>query len=246
MRGPVLCVLWAWLSAAVLAAEPPISGPAEVRRDDIATLVVSLKADSKLRRVKTPAGLVVVKADDGKKWYVTGKPGVYTITGEMWTALRDEKGYLLDYDIQDIDYSIRVVGGPDPTPPGPDPGPNPPGPTPDASPIDEDGLNVLVVVDDGMLNLTREQLTTLDGLDFQGYLALTCPKDKTGRAAWRIYQKKTVPAADEDPRWAKAFARGQKELPWIVVGNKKVGGFEGPLPKTKADILATVKKYAGG
>lgn len=250
MRTKWLVTGWGLLASALLAlAEPPISGPAEVGRDKIAVLLVNLKNDtdtkSAVRRLEVkPAGLDVVKSDDGLKWYVAGKPGVYTITGEVFVR-KYKDGVIVDFDFQDIDYSIRVTGEPDPTPP--DPGPNPPGPTPDpgTSPIDADGLNVLVVVDNGMLNLNREQLTTLDGAEFKTYLAGACPKDKTGQSAWRIYEKKTVVGPDEDERWRKAFARGQKELPWLVVGNRKKGGSEGPLPKTKAEIMSEIKKWEG-
>lgn len=232
---------------------PPISGPAEVKRDEIATLVITLPNDdytkSTVRKLTTPPGISVVKADDGKKWYVAGKPGIYTIKGEIFLRKYDKEGRIQDFDFLDIDYSIRVVGAPDPeppTPPGPNP-PNPPGPTPGPAPIAIDGLSVIFLIDGMALNMTREQLLTIDGVELNNYLKANCPKDKTGQPAWRVYQKGQSLAADEDKAFTDAYAKvADKDTPWIVVSNPKKGGGESlALPKTKAEILALIRKYGG-
>lgn len=238
---------------------PPISGPAELKRDDIAVLTVSLPNDgytkSTVRRLTVPAGLKVVKSDDGKKWYVAGKPKpgeaatAYTITGEVFVRKYDKDGRIQDFEFLDIDYSIRVLDpDPPPVPPGPNPpGPNPPGPTPGPAPIAIDGLSVIFLIDGMALNMTRGQLLAIDGAELNNYLKATCPKDKTGQPAWRIYQKGQGLAADEDKAFADAYAKvADKETPWVVVSNPKKGGGESvPLPKTKAEILALIKKYGG-
>ena len=243
-------------SALSCAADPlpPISGPAEVKRDEIATLIINLPDDeytktTVLRLSVKPDGLKVVKSDDGKKWYAAGKPAAYKIAGEVWTRKFDKDGRIQDIYPSVIDYDLRVVGAPDPeppTPPGPNP-PNPPGPTPGPAPIAIDGLSVIFLIDGMALNMTREQLLTIDGVELNNYLKANCPKDKTGQPAWRVYQKGQSLAADEDKAFTDAYAKvADKDTPWVVVSNpKKGGGASVALPKTKAEILALIKQYGG-
>jgi hypothetical protein len=147
------------------------------------------------------------------------------------------------------DFAV-VVGTPGPTPPGPTPpGPTPPGPTPPGptpSPIAAEGLHVLMLYESADLStMPKEQLNAMRSAETMDYLNKTCPKEGSPAApAWRIWDK-DLNASNEDQVWKNALGRAHPTMPWIVLGSKEKGGFEGPLPKTQADLTALLKKYGG-
>lgn len=246
-RHGSLTVLAALVSAAVLLAGPPEVPPElTVGAGKIKEVVVKPDAgkDFGFRLVGGNAAFREMKADDPAQrvfWLIPETDAPLSIV--WWTV--GEKASA----VTEVNKGGKPPVPPGPTPPGPNPpGPNPPGPTPTPpAPINADGLHVLVVFETAEADkLTRDQLNTIFGQDFYDLLNAKCPLGPDGKKhTWRVFDKDT-PTAGDDPVWADAMKRQRTELPWVIVSNpQKGGGFEGPLPKTKADILALVTKFGG-
>lgn len=102
----------------------------------------------------------------------------------------------------------------------------------------ESGLHVLIVYEsqNGMPK-------SLNG-EVRSYLDSHCAVDPKTKNPQRLFADQNVKFAADADMWKKAMQRGQKELPWIVIGSDK-GNFEGPLPGSPAAVLDLLKKYGG-
>jgi hypothetical protein len=217
-----------------------------------------IDSDLALVVLTSPPGLVGVGSEAGpiklRGWFVDAA-GVETRTykGKFIYCL-DAAGVgkcellIIRSDNQEVIRRWLDVdnGGPAPKPPEP-PGPKPdpgPGPTPTPGPIPRAGLHVLIVYDAAKENaLPKEQQAILFDKDVRDYLNTKCVADPDfKRPAWNIWQS-TVSTASVPKIWQDAFARPRASLPWVLISSS-AGGFEGPLPATKADMKALVEKYA--
>lgn len=172
-------------------------------------------------------------------------PGTYRIHGIARGTVKGDA----DADIDTYEVEVADPAPPDPpkppepgpTPPPP-PDPGPPAPPPDPSPFKEAGLRVLIVFESSEASkYPRDQFNTIYGQDFYDELAKVCPKNAAGTPEFRIYDK-DVNTAGESTIWQEAMKRPHPQLPWIAIGNGTTG-FEGPLPQTKAEIMALIRKY---
>lgn len=119
--------------------------------------------------------------------------------------------------------------------------PEPPGPTPTPdgqNPFGMPGFRVMIVYE------SRMGVPKSISPAVRNYLDTKCIKD----AATGIPQRLTVdqnasfgPGTDV---WQAAMKRGQKSIPWIVIGNEATG-YEGPLPADENALLELLKKYGG-
>lgn len=243
MRYTTLVMLGTCLWAHGQDPANPILGPAEFKRLGVYK-VPDVEPGKFPVKVVTDKGLpaadkVVIEQRKGE-WFVAGDPGYYSFEG--WYVQVDKDGKFVG--MFPVSRPFRIVGvvppAPDPTPPGPDPTP----PNPDKSPIDVDGLHVLVIFEASEAGkLTRDQHNTIYGQAFYDFLNAKTP-EKNGQHTWNIWDKDTVATPDMDPVWNKALALPRTEIPWVVIGTKSKGGYSGPLPKTKAEIMSLVQKFA--
>lgn len=146
------------------------------------------------------------------------------------------------------DFAV-VVGD---VPPGPGPGPEPPGPNPPQppgpAPIPGDGFKALILYESADLSsLPKEQQAVLYSKQVRDYLNAKCAAGPDGKTKeWRVWDYDSDPAAESAP-WQAAMKRkpAKDKLPWLILSNPKKpgGGFEGPLPKTAAEMLDLLKKW---
>ena len=196
-----------------------------------------------------------VAIDGGKRLHVWAPPGTHDIdctvvvpkTKTVTILIRDaeypddiSKAQMKDIIVVEgvnIERFKEVlsVGDTIPTPsPQPDPTPEPtpePVPVPDPigiDPIEEIGLNVIIIeeTDDRIDKVSREQLATLKSTKVKE-LVLKQGGDfrQTDDDSVTIY---------ENPKWAKVMSRPRESLPWMVASNDKQW-YEGPvlsLPET--------------
>jgi hypothetical protein len=92
--------------------------------------------------------------------------------------------------------------------------------------------------------LSQAQFSTIYGKAFRTLLDEKCVTGADGKTKeWRIYDQH-IDTSGEAKHWQDAMKRSRSEVPWLVVSNGK-GGYEGPLPKTREEILAIIKKFGG-
>lgn len=142
-------------------------------------------------------------------------------------------------------YIITIEGPtppPDPKPDDPKPDePKPPQPSP--APIPEPGLRVGILFETRTASqMPRSQLAILNDDDVRTTMTNLCVK-APGQIPWVITDPDAV-SSSFDPLWKRAFERPRGQLPWVIISNGTTG-FEGPLPETKADFLALLRKYGG-
>jgi len=157
---------------------------------------------------------------------ISSTAGVYKV--QCYGALGDQAS--------DIATCEVTIGNPPPCPPGP--GPNPFGAK--ALP----GLRVLIVYDSNatLSKLPEGQRAIIQGQEVRDFLNQKTIAGVSGQHEWRMWAKDVDPTGETDI-WVKAFKRGQKSYPWLLIGNN-ASGYEGPLPATVADFEALVGKYA--
>lgn len=154
-----------------------------------------------------------------------------------------------------VDRIDVTAGSPKPTP---TPQPKPDDPKPDdnrPTPIPLPGLRVLIVYESSELSkLPSEQVQMLTAKEVLDYLDAKCIKDPAGNPEYRKFDKDTD-IKNMSEIWKQAMDRVlngvgiQKEgkateLPWLLVSNGRTG-YEGPLPKKVADLMAILKRNGG-
>lgn len=111
-------------------------------------------------------------------------------------------------------------------------------------------IAVMIVEESSDRNhLTADQraalLSTAPG-SVRDYLKGHASKDAAGNPQFRLVDKDD--AMDKDAKlWQDAFAAKGPTVPWLVVMGPRSPPpvFSGELPKTKADIFGTLKRYGG-
>lgn len=109
------------------------------------------------------------------------------------------------------------------------------------SPIKAAGLHILIVeetADRGKLPVS--QVTQIAGLKLLLWAKEHC-KDVDGQPAIRRWDK-DIPLEFESKVWRDAMARPRESLPWLLVGDGKMG-FEGPLPLKIEDTLKILEGF---
>lgn len=195
-----------------------------------------------------PAGLTATRK--GSQLDVTGGNGTFTVS-VTW--------YVVDFKAQTVteQFAQRVLDLGDikppepvpPKPPEPDPKPKPDG----TSPFSEAGFRVMISFEPNVLMPPGDpRRGILMGQPVQNYLNAKCvlgpanEKDASGQQMrdWRIWPSNTD-AKYARPVLRDAWAkRGDPVKDWILVGDGRTG-YNGPLPKTEAEVLALLKKYGG-
>lgn len=138
---------------------------------------------------------------------------------------------------EEIDRISIVVGEKKPDDP---PKPNPDDPKP---PMPGEGFRVLIVLESlDLSNLPSSQVAALTAREVREYLNAKCVKDN-GQAEWRIWDKDTDISRESD-HWKEAMKRPRSTVPWLLISNGKEG-YEGPMPKDTASLLAELKKIGG-
>ena len=205
-----------------------------------------------------PGGFAVLRVEGAGKtvlWTVTPNPiqeeeigGSLVFTGQPggeYTAT----AIVIDFEAKTAEklrHAVRFAGstpppGPGPTPPDtkpPDPGP---APTPTVNPFPGvSGLHLLIVYESGELqNYPREQINSWLSREVAEYL-----KAK-GADNWRRWDKDVDTSGAAD-KWKGPFMRARREsLPWVAVGNG-TAGYEGPAPKTHAELMALLRRFGEG
>jgi hypothetical protein len=196
--------------------------------------------------------------------YDKNKPGDYdkqlTITGVAPGTYHIPAVTVVDGDQTDPVFVKIIVMGegpqppptpdptPTPTPPTPTPPtpPTPPEPKPQPAPIAGDGLRVLIVYDKKSDKILPEsQQAILFGQDTLQYLDTVCAVGTDGKTReYRIYPNTAVMDKAEK-HWQDAMRRPRQSLPWLIVSNPKIGGYEGPLPASVAEAKSLIGKYEG-
>jgi hypothetical protein len=192
----------------------------------------------------TPEDSVDAEELDGGRFYFTAPPGVYRV---KCVVVPVKEGKISGRVI--TTRYVVTIGTPGPTPPNP-PGPNPPvPPTPSTAPINGKGLHVLVLIETADApKLPPAQYNAIYGQEFHDYLDSKTPIGPDGKQhEWWILDKDSDVSALPD-KWKNAVKRAKEskdfKTPWIIVSNPdKGGGYEGPLPATKQEILNLLKKY---
>lgn len=234
------------LISGLIAAADPITGPTTLKPYTIGVYKISTDPGTQVTAFEVPAGLDL--RDRADEWYVTGKPGTYTIRAAVLKVDFEKK----THQFKIISVPLTIQGAPAPVPPKPPtptpPGPTPPTPTPDPvdpAPIPVVGFRVLVVYDGPTLTkLPASQQAAIFAADVRAYLNDKCAVGADGKTReWRMWPADTDVSQAEDV-WQFAMKRQRASLPWIIVSNGKTG-FEGKLPGSKDELLALLKKYGG-
>jgi len=175
----------------------------------------------------------------GQTLLFTGSPGRYRISlTEIGPSGNDDRPFFILRAFLDVE-----VGSPTPSPtptPTPTPGPTP-GPTP-VSPIAKDGVCVLMVYESGE-GLSSGQVSAMNGAKVTEFLNRVCVRGSDGRPCWRIYDKDSL-AANDDPIWSAALKRQRSAIPWLIISNGS-RSYEGPLPKSEAEMLSLLERHVG-
>lgn len=139
---------------------------------------------------------------------------------------------------EEIDRVQVIAGGVTPTPD--DPKPDDP-PTP--APLPGEGFRVLIVRETKDLSgLPASQVAIFSSTDVRNYLNQKTVLEGNQRA-YRIWDQDTD-TSKESQHWQDAMKRPRASVPWLLVSNGK-DGYEGPLPKTVAEMMTLLKKFGG-
>lgn len=138
---------------------------------------------------------------------------------------------------EEVDRVKVVVGAVKPDDP---PGPNPDDPKP---PMPGEGFRVLIVLESRDLStLPSSQVAALTAREVREYLNAKCVKEGN-QPEWRIWDKDTD-ISRESEHWKEAMKRPRPSLPYLLISNGKAG-YEGPMPKDTAALMAELKKIGG-
>lgn len=128
----------------------------------------------------------------------------------------------------------------------PRPPPKPPEPPVPPSPIPEVGFRVIIIEDKEKLSLLpAQQLSIRTSKVFRDYLDANCVTEPDGKTkGYRIWDFKTDASADLKV-WRDALARPRTSMPWLIVSNPPMAGYEGPLPANVDDTITLLRKVKG-
>jgi len=102
-------------------------------------------------------------------------------------------------------------------------------------PLPVNGLHVLIVEEmDDRSTLPASQVSIFSSTVLRKWLT-------DNNVQWRMFDD-DVPQEQLEKTWKDALARPRASLPWILASNG-TKGFEGPLPKTDAELITLLEKY---
>lgn len=229
------------LFLAATAQGQSLTLPPEVKGEPGAFISIPAATTGKIVQwVALDAGLAVFPVEllkDSKTAVVSGPKGRYRLLA--YTSIKDAPSAPA--------ITVVVIGEAPPVPPkppGPDPEPKPP--TPDPAPIPVAGLRVLIVEETAERSkLPANQAIILGSTVVRSYLNAKCAKGPDGKTPEYRLLDKDVSMTAESKHWQDAMARPRTSLPWLIISNPGVGGYEGPLPGTVDETLALLKKFGG-
>lgn len=246
MRNPSKCLLALLLFCSMIVAAEPKKAT-KVTLDvtgDTVTVIRSFPVT-----VTAPAGAsgyawlypsAIVASRDRNVLTIKSAPkGEHRIVFTSFTVDFDKK------TVTENEGELTVtVGEVAPAPPGPGPTPAPPTPTPPSpAPMPATNLRVLFVTESSK-TLPSGKLAAMKAKSVRDYLNAKCDTEGMTKA-WRVFDKdQPFAASTKGGVWQDAIARGQKELPWVVISNGKKG-FEGPVPASDAELLKLLQEYGG-
>lgn len=234
MRGAILCVLWAGLSAAV-AAPPQIEVPAEFKPYGQYVEMVP----------KTDAVSVVYVGLDGVEPFPAHWSNDPTAFRMDCRGLPKGRYRFAVVAASKTGEQVRretvlVVGDAPPVPPGPTPpGPTPPDPTP---PQPVASFRVIVVYESAD-TLTAEQRGVVYGAAVEKFLTENCTG---GAGGWRRRDKDAP--GDQDKAMAALWDAVKPKVtatPCLAIAVNDKVTLE-PLPATPAAAVELLKKYREG
>lgn len=195
--------------------------------------------------IKTDAAIVQISATDqasrfavelkevGKNQWMWTKPGKVELQAEA-----------LDFDKR-IWFKKTVIGelpgvSPAPTPPGPTPPTPPPGPTPAPQVLSD--LSGLIIYESADLPAYSAALrSVINSTELRKFST----EKIGGRLA--VLDKDTKFQDKCDTVWCKWLAGpAVPSLPWLILGNKSVQVFSGPLPDSEAAVQSLISKHSAG
>lgn len=108
-------------------------------------------------------------------------------------------------------------------------------PPPDVVPIPVTSLHVMVIEEmDDRHKLPASQVNIFSSTSLRHWLT-------ENNVQWRMFDD-DVDQSQLDAKWKAALARPRASVPWVCASNG-AKGFEGPLPKTEAELIAILEKY---
>lgn len=108
-------------------------------------------------------------------------------------------------------------------------------PPPDVTPLPVSSLHVLIVEEmDERHKLPASQAKIFSSTTLRKWFS-------DNNVQWRVFDK-DVPQEQLEQKWKDALSRPRQSLPWILVSNGSKG-WEGPLPKTEAEVITLLEKY---
>jgi len=224
---------------------PPKAGTATVVKEDIppteGAVRVTVVTSPKLTDDATyfwdvyPEDEVTIVSEDANKivFEVPMTPEVeYSV---RWVAKEAKQKQ------QTVRTKVKAGHGPQPPPTPVDPPVDPTKP----SPFEAPGIrSIFYFRDMDMMNYTPDQRAAILGVPWREYLKRICADD-TALASGKGFTM-IQPGGDfslAPALWKKAAERPTSlsaDAPWMIVGNGK-SGFEGPMPKTTAEIKKIFK-----
>ncbi len=177
-----------------------------------------------------PSG--ITSLDKGDRLEITSAPkGRLTIGVKIVAADWDQKKFLTKFG--SVSFAVGD-GAPVPVPDPIDP-PKPMDPVKPA-PISEPGLRVLIIYE------TLETSTAIQDI-VSGDKVRSYMNAKGVKGGFMALDKDAP--RDALPTWVQAAGKRRPDnvLPWILISNHPLGGFEGPLPGTVTETLNLIKKY---
>lgn len=108
-------------------------------------------------------------------------------------------------------------------------------PPPEPAPIPVTSLHVLIIEEmDDRSRLPASQVGIFSSTTLRKWFV-------DDNVQWRMFDD-DVDQSQLDAKWKAALARPRTSLPWIVASNGSKG-YEGPLPKTEAEVITLLEKY---
>lgn len=196
-------------------------------------VTVSAPAGAGLYFWVTPTGVVAIDKGDVLE-IVSAPKGQVVISVKAITADLDKdgkfKGFLTKF--HSLTFTVGDV-----------PGPTPPDPVTPA-PIPLPGFRVLFIEEQAdRAKLTLDQFNAMRGSESVTWLNANTEKEGN-QPGWRVVDKDAAMSSEPGQHWRDALKRRPANFstPWVIISNG-VTGFEGPLPKTKAEIDTLLRKY---
>ena len=188
--------------------------------------------------VKTEAAIVEVNVEDSQRNQIATQK-----LDDAWLIAEQGKFWItvtaVDFDKKIYSHKQIVVtigeAPPPPTPPEPQP------PNPSDAAINAPGLHVLMIAESGDTQTPPGKLAVLNSAKIRQWCNENCAKDNAS-VGFRLYDP-DQPASLDYQHWQDAMKLPRTELPWLIISNPGVGGYQGPLPDSVDETLQLLEKY---